>query len=131
MFIGKEVSYMGDQSIMGDQLAKYFVYYAGEGEHYVELIKQLRRVKTRKAFWYAVQRLLAYCDHQADQQEVCIHPHTIRTILTFIRTGDITAVSQFYATVCQAIWRYEMEKIKQQEQYLLHLLEKYGVLGGN
>lgn len=119
---------MGEQSRMGDQLAKYFVYYAGEGEHYVELIEQFRHVRTRKAFWFAVQRLLAYRDHQAVQQEACIHPTTLHSVLTFIRTGEINAVSQFYTIVCQSIWRYEMEKIKQQERYLLQLLEKNEVL---
>lgn len=106
----------------GGKLAEYFAYYAGEGVHYVLLIEQLRLANTRSDFLIAVQTLINYGELQEKQCVDKIDQASIDVLLQFIRTGNIAQVSQFRSALSHHIWIYELEKIRQQERYLLRLL---------
>lgn len=104
------------------KLAEYFVSYAGEGVHYVLLIEQLRFANTRSDFLTTVQTLINYGELQEKQCVDKIDQTSIDVLLQFIRIGNIAQVSQFRSALSHHIWIYELEKIRQQEQYLMKLL---------
>lgn len=103
-------------------LAEYFVYYCGEGDHYVKLTDQLREVNTRSSLLKAIYMLLKYGEVQCKQKMKGMSPKKLKDLFHFLKTGEIEKISQFRASLVADISTFELEKIHQQEQYLVDLL---------
>jgi hypothetical protein len=107
---------------IGGKLAEYFVYYCGEGDHYVELITQLRAANTRYTLLEAVYILLHYGERSLGKKMDGMSKKRMKELFVFFRTGEIKQVSRFRSTLNNWITTYELEKIHQQERYLVELL---------
>jgi polynucleotide 5'-kinase involved in rRNA processing len=106
----------------GEKLAEYFVYCCGEGDHYVELVERLREANTRYALLEAVYILLHYGDQYLNQKMGDMNQKRLENLFQFFRTGEIENVSHFRANLVASISMFELEKIHQQEKYLVELL---------
>jgi hypothetical protein len=118
---------MGEETemqAMDEKLAEYFVYYAAESVDYVLMMEQLRLSHTRSDFLQAMERLIVCADIQAEQSGAVLEQTMIDSLLSFIRTADIVQVSEFRSSLSYYISVYELEKIHEQEQYLLELLDE-------
>ncbi len=104
------------------KLAKYFVYCCGEGDHYVELVAQLRAADTRYTLLEAVYILLHYGERSLHQKMKNMSRKRMGSLFIFFRKGEIKEVSRFRSTLINWITTYELEKIHQQERYLVELL---------
>jgi hypothetical protein len=104
------------------KLAEYFVYYCGDGEHYVDLVERLREANTRYTLLEAVYILLHYGDRFLKQKMESMSQKKLEDLFQFFRTGDIEKVSHFRSNLIANISTFELEKIHQQEKYLVELL---------
>lgn len=108
----------------GRELAEYFVYCCGEGDHYVELIERLRAARTRSTLVEAIYVLIRYgsLHLKHDLQNVNVDRQNIKNLFRFILKGKSDEISQFHSSLSIHIWDFELENIQQQERYLLELL---------
>lgn len=107
---------------IGRKLTRYFVYCCGEGEHYVALVERLREANTRSTILEAIYRLIHYGEVCLKYRIDDIDLGNIRGLFRFIKTGAKEDVSQFHSSLSTYIWNFEVEKIREQERYLLELL---------
>jgi hypothetical protein len=106
----------------GRKLAEYFVYCCGEGEHYVELINHLRVSNTRSNVLTAICILLRYGRLHLKNGIEGISKKKMEELFHFIREGKKEEVSRFHTSLSTYISTIELEKIREQERYLLRLL---------
>lgn len=106
----------------GKNLAEYFVFICGEGEHYVALIERLRAVTSRSGLLEAVNILMHYGRSHLNQELESLKQQSIDFLFQFIREGDKSEVSRFYSSLITNIANFEVEKIQEQERYLYELL---------
>jgi hypothetical protein len=107
---------------IGKLLAEYFVYSCGEGEHYVTLIDRLRAANTRSTIIEAIYFLLRYGTEHLKLELEDLHEPKLKQLYQFIQTGSREEVTHFQSSLSIYIWEYEVEKIREQERYLLELL---------
>ncbi len=107
---------------IGKRLAKYFVYSCGEGEHYVGLIERLRAANTRSTIIEAIYVLIRYGTVHLKLELEELDEPKLKQLYQFIQTGSREEVTHFNSSLSTYIWAYEVEKIREQEKYLLELL---------
>lgn len=107
---------------IGKLLAEYFVYSCGEGDHYVALIDRLRAANTRSTIIEAIYILIHYGTVHLKLKLEYLHEPKLKQLYQFIQTGSREEVIHFHSSLSIYIWEYEVEKIREQERYLLELL---------
>jgi hypothetical protein len=108
--------------LLADDLAEYFVYYSGDKENYVSLINQLRNSKTRISIMRALYSLLDDGDLSVPGHLENISVESLNALFEFIREADGNEVIQFLHNLTVCISKYELKRIREQEKYLLELL---------
>jgi hypothetical protein len=107
---------------LAKELAEYYVYSCGEGEHYVPLITKLREAKTRSSIIKSIYVLLKYGHLHLDLNMKTMNRVKMERLFHFIKNGKANEVLRFHSAVTTYIFAIELRKIREQERYLLQLL---------
>lgn len=107
---------------IADELAEYFVYLCGEGDDYVSLIDKIRDSETRASLIKSIYVLLRYGHLHLKQSMEKMNRKKIDSLFHFIKTGEHDEVCRFRSSLITFISAFELEKIREQERYLLELL---------
>lgn len=107
---------------LAKELAEYYVYSCGEGEHYVPLITKLREVKTRSSIINSIYVLLKYGHLHLNLTMKTMNRVKMERLFSFIKNGKPNEVLRFHSAVTTYIFAFELRKIREQERYLLQLL---------
>jgi hypothetical protein len=107
---------------LAKELAEYFVYSCGEGEHYVPLITKLRGANTRSSMIESIYVLLKYGHVPLKLTLETMNQARMERLFRFIKNGKANEVLRFHSAVTTYIFAFELRKIQEQERYLLQLL---------
>ncbi|WP_028776119.1 hypothetical protein [Shimazuella kribbensis] len=107
---------------LAKELAEYFVYLCGEGEHYVPLITRLREAKTRSSIIESIYVLLKYGHLHLKLTMKTMNRVKMERLFSFIKKAKANDVLRFHSAITTYIFAFELGKIQEQERYLLQLL---------
>ncbi|WP_028777045.1 hypothetical protein [Shimazuella kribbensis] len=107
---------------IANELAEYFVYHCGEGDHYVSLIDKLRESNTRSTLISSIYVLLRYGHIHLEQSMEKMNRRKMESLFHFIKIAKNEEVCRFHSSLITFISAFELEKIRNHERYLLELL---------
>ncbi len=109
---------------LGKEFAKFFVYCC-EGEQYTSMIDEFRWAKNRLTLVESISTLLQFGKTATPINTKEISSEKCKRLTEFIQNGEFQAVKDLHTTMIRYVSAYELEKIRETEQYLTELLVQF------
>jgi hypothetical protein len=106
--------------MLTEKLAEYFVCFYGDQDNYVSLMDELRNSNTRSSI---IRSICVLIDNKQHFTKKCLSQKNLNNLFRFIQEGSSKEVIIFHRMLTATISRYELKRIREQERYLIELLD--------